>query len=164
MVGESATANGMRCHALESAAPGTLPFSRAFLFDYYDGPVAGLVECGPGRAVFTYRMVAWDDRQEQRVYVLQPVSADSFDEAARAHQDEDAFEHYQQILRGAGPVVYVVQAEDDIDGPLRSVHRVGDGEVRERIASMISTAGAGEDFAVSDHPFDEWVALLRTIS
>lgn len=154
----------MSCHALESATSGESPFSRDFLFDYYDGSVSGLVECGPGRAVFAFRMVAWDDRQEQRVYVLQPVSADSFDEAARAHQEEDAFERYQEILRGAGPVEYVLQAEDDIDGPLRSVHRVGEGEMRERIESMISTTGFSEDFAVSDHPFDEWLALLRTIS
>jgi hypothetical protein len=153
----------MSCHALESAMSGESPFSRDFLFDYYDGSVSGLVECGPGRAVFTFRMVAWDDRQEQRVYVLQPVSADSFDEAARAHQEEDAFERYQEILRGAGPVEYVVQAEDDIDGPLRSIHRVGEGAVRERIDSMLVAVGLEEDFAASEHTYDEWVALLRTI-
>jgi hypothetical protein len=174
----------MNCHALESITLGEPPFSRGFIFDYYDGPASGLVECGPGGAVLTFRMVAWDDRQEQRIYVLQPTPAESFDQAARAarpagepagpwwgpsvfptEQDrERCFRECERILREAGPVEYVIQAEDEIPGPLRSIHRVGDGEMRERIASMLSTAGFSEDFVVSDHPFDEWVALLRTIS
>jgi hypothetical protein len=154
----------MSCHALESAASGESPFSRDFFFDWYDGPVSGLVECGPGGGVFTFRMVAWDDRQTRRIYVLQPTSAKLFDGKPLAHEEEGAWARYEEILRSAGPIEYVVQAEDRIPGPLRSVHRVGEGALRERIASMISTAGSSEDFAVSDHPFDEWVALLRTIS
>jgi len=153
----------MSCHALESAAPGEFPFPRHFIFDWYDGPVSGLVECGPGGAVLAFRMVAWDDRQDRRIYVLQPSSAELPEKAPLAHEEEGAFERYQDILRGAGPIEYVVQAEDEIPGLLRSVHRVGDAAVRERVESMMVAVGLEEDFAASEHTYDEWAALLRTI-
>ncbi len=154
----------MSCRALESSAPGDAPFSRHFVFDWYDGPVSGLVECGAGEPVFAFRMVAWDNHQEQRVYVLQPVSAGAFDEAARADGEEDAFERFQEILRAAGPIEYVVLAENEIPGSLRSVHRVGEGAVRERIEAMMVAVGLDEDFVASEHTHDEWTALLRTIA
>jgi len=153
----------MSCLALESAAPGETPFSRHFAFDWYDGPVAGLVECGPGGPVYAFRMAAWDDQGRRRIYVLQPSSAKLLDRAPLAHEEEEAFARYEEILRDAGAVEYVVQAEDEITDPLRSIHRVGEGAVRERIESMITTAGTSEDFTVSDRPFDEWAALLRAI-
>lgn len=168
---------------LASAAPGASRFSRGLIFDWYDGAVAGLVEWEPRGAVFAFRMAAWDDRQKQRIYLLQPVPAEAFDEAARASApagepvwpwwvpavfptDEDqerSFQAHDRILRAAGPVEYVVECEDDLSGTLRRIHAVRKGADRERIASMISTAATSGEFEVSAHVFDEWVAVLREI-
>jgi hypothetical protein len=153
----------MSCHALDSAAPGTTPFSRYFSFEWYDGPVSGLVECEPGGAVFAFRMVAWDGWLHQRIYVLQPTSAKLFDRKPLAHEEEEAWARYEEILRSAGPIEYVVLADEEIPGPLRSIHRVGEGAVRERIEAMMVAVGLEEDFVASEHTYDEWVALLRTI-
>lgn len=159
----------MSCDTLDRAAPGSSPFSRYFSFDWHDGPVSGQVECGPGGAVLTFRMVAWDDWLHQRIYVLQPTSAKMFDRKPLAHEDEEACARYEEILRTAGPIEYVVLTEEEIPGPLLSIHRVGEGAVRERIESMLvdvrsmEDAGMEEDFAASRHTHEEWLALLRTI-
>jgi len=178
-----ASAPDPRSDALAHAAPGASTFSRGFVFDWYDGPVAGLVEREPGGPVFAFRMAAWDERQKQRIYVLQPVPAEAFDEAVRASRpaggpvwpwwgpaifptDEDrerSFQTADRILRQAGPVEYVVETEDDLSGSVRLIHPVRNGADRERIESMLAGAESGEELEASDYPFDEWVAALRSM-
>ena len=64
-----------------SAAPTASPFSRALVTDYYDGAKEGVVECGRCHTVYAFRMLAWDDSQNVRVYSLADLDS-SFETVA----------------------------------------------------------------------------------
>lgn len=57
--------------------PGRNPFSRMIILDYYDGPMSGAAQCPSGLA-FRFEMLAWDDRQDTRVFSLTPLPPGRF--------------------------------------------------------------------------------------
>ena len=46
------------------------PFARLIATSFYDGPTDGLVECGTCGLVYAFRMLDWDDNQDQRIFSL----------------------------------------------------------------------------------------------
>ena len=51
---------------------------RMIAFDFYDGPVSGVMhDLGSNRA-WKFMMIDWDDRQELRVFAMAPLPEDAF--------------------------------------------------------------------------------------
>lgn len=63
--------------------PGRNPFSRMVVLDYYDGPVSGAAQCPSGPA-FQFEMLAWDDRQDTRVFSLAALPPENFERLTEA--------------------------------------------------------------------------------
>jgi len=77
------SAAGNCCRLIDDLATSEeSPFKRMVVTDYYDGPLAGLLECSRCGACFGFRMLDWDDLQNRRIYALSPTPA-SFDEICR---------------------------------------------------------------------------------
>jgi hypothetical protein len=55
------------------------PFEKLISLGYYDGTVSGLAQCGGCEKVFHYRLVAWDESQNVRVFSLAQTKAEIFD-------------------------------------------------------------------------------------
>ena len=61
------------CSELHLHPASQSPFHRVLVVDYYDGPIAGLAECGVCLSEFKYQMLAWDDQQSLRIYSFAPL-------------------------------------------------------------------------------------------
>jgi hypothetical protein len=46
------------------------PFERLIAFGIYDGPTSGIIFCRDSQEPFLFRLLAWDERQKQRVFSL----------------------------------------------------------------------------------------------
>lgn len=62
---------------LGSVQAGPSPFGRLVAFHVYDGPVSGLIECTSTGEFFLFRLLAWDERQHDRVFSLAPLNGES---------------------------------------------------------------------------------------
>jgi hypothetical protein len=93
---------------------------------YYDGPTDGLLwEDQAGRA-YRFEMLAWDDRQDLRVFRLRELPASAFaqlvDRLSRCEPPRwplwvpswraEMEPPTEEALRQAGPSVWVIAAED----------------------------------------------------
>lgn len=65
------------------------PFSKVIAFAYYDGPTRGVAQCSVCASAYKYDMVAWDERQDVRVYVLAPISKEVFVEIVNILSESD---------------------------------------------------------------------------
>lgn len=54
------------------------PFGRIIALGYYDGPTSGVVQCSVCSSAYKYEIVAWDDNQDLRIYVLAPLREELF--------------------------------------------------------------------------------------
>jgi hypothetical protein len=109
------------------------PFSKIIALGYYDGPTRGVTLCSICSSGYKYDMVAWDERQDVRVYVLAPISKEVFDEIANVLFESDppkwpvwvpkweftsrekeasTNDKIEGLLRSAGKGKYVLSTED----------------------------------------------------
>jgi hypothetical protein len=63
------------------------PFARLLATDYYDGPTAGLVQCGTCRTSYAFAKLDWDDQQDMRVFSLSPIRDLNLELIATPFQD-----------------------------------------------------------------------------
>lgn len=56
------------------------PFAEIIAVDFYDGPVSGVVRCSSCRSVLRYKLLAWDERQEKRVFALAKMPSHAWDQ------------------------------------------------------------------------------------
>ena len=54
------------------------PFARIIFDGYYDGPTSGLAECGVCYAAYAFSLLAWDERQDVRIFKLMPLKSPVF--------------------------------------------------------------------------------------
>jgi|SRR5271166_455809 len=55
------------------------PFTRQIVLGYYDGATEGIVKCSVCMKSWYYRMIAWDSRQDNRLFVLRLLPERSFE-------------------------------------------------------------------------------------
>jgi hypothetical protein len=72
------------CRSLETGYSGESPFARLISLDFYDGPTAGVVECGSCGSSLAFQLLGWDAMQDGRVFLLQYLPTGSFVECERA--------------------------------------------------------------------------------
>ena len=60
---------------IANVTPGPSPFGRLIAFSLYDGPIAGLIECASTGEQFLFQLLAWDRKQQNRVFSLSPIDA-----------------------------------------------------------------------------------------
>src|SRR6266404_64464 len=51
---------------------------RMIAFDFYDGPVSGVMNDLDTNRAWRFTMIDWDDRQEVRVFAMAPLPKDAF--------------------------------------------------------------------------------------
>jgi hypothetical protein len=153
------------------------PFTRLLAFDVYDGPVSGLVFCGAAREAFVFRLMAWDEQQERRVFGIAPLAGDIAgrvisvlaeiqsprwpewwlnpppDERLRRQVDGAIAE----AVGGAGPVVGVALSTNLLGEIERLVTLTSESRVREFQALSRRVADSAE---VSDSPYADWLRFL----
>jgi hypothetical protein len=133
------------------------PAKKILVLDYYDGPTEGLLQCETGR-VFRFEIVAWDsETQDVRVFSLAPMPPSAFDRLAELIAQvemprwpvwipswcEDQNEETDAILKEAGPVEWVIAAEDLI-GTILAAKRVRPSEV-DAVVEWRSFLGLGDN-------------------
>jgi hypothetical protein len=149
------------------------PGLRGIIFDWYDGPVAGIARVDPDGPPYAFQLVAWDDGQEVRVYVLRPVRNDVLQRAERLDvkatlhaseaERERAWAEMRAILRGAGEIAHVVVSDGLLEGPV-SGREVPPGELRARVAAMfLEESGESDGLCYSEHSMAEWLAAIDPI-
>jgi hypothetical protein len=74
------------CQQLPSPPGSRSPFSRILALGFYDGPTAGILQCGTCGAVYRFDMLDWDDNQEVRVFRLAALPPGSLEEAIRVFE------------------------------------------------------------------------------
>lgn len=58
----------------------TAPINRVIALSFYDGPVEGFVKNVTDDRVYFFKVVAWDDRQDRRLYLLGNVADNMYQE------------------------------------------------------------------------------------
>lgn len=96
------------CKDLLSCGEGESPLHVVDLFDYYDGPVAGIMRCQHCSAVYSFEMLAWDKTFNTRILSLAPLPVDSVCEAVRQGLASTTEIGMRRILAQAAPVTMVV--------------------------------------------------------
>jgi hypothetical protein len=56
------------------------PFGKIIAMEFYDGPVSGVVRCTSCGSVLQFKWLAWDERQEKRVFALARMPGEAWDE------------------------------------------------------------------------------------
>lgn len=162
-------------------APGrsTSPFDRLIAFDVYDGPITGIAFCRESDDVALFRLLAWDNRLEHRVFELSPVHRTraaglvrTLEDTQAAHWPEWWLKHFSNeadrvkvdaeiatmIAESLAPSHIVVsknllaEATDTLS--LNSVERM---EAYRRLNVRSSS-----DAEVTQTPFDEWLIFIKT--
>lgn len=67
------------CEFLNNQTGMASPFEKLLSLGYYDGTVSGLAQCRSCRKIFYYRLVAWDERQDIRIFFLAHTKTEVFD-------------------------------------------------------------------------------------
>jgi hypothetical protein len=60
-------------NAVVVTKPTRSPFARLVAFDVYDGPIFGVAFCEADGTALLFRVQAWDDTRNNRVFALAPV-------------------------------------------------------------------------------------------
>jgi hypothetical protein len=117
-------------------------------------------------------MVAWDDGQDQRIYVLRPLpdaSLDKLPEPTEGRRPDSAlwpapqeqWEEFDRIMARAGAPSFLVR---DYGGSMRnfsSVRVVPDGPMREHVQSLLRAETVDE--CLSDASYATWLRLMRVL-
>jgi len=75
------TIGPMLCCGASAALVGKgSPFAEIIAVEFYDGPVSGVVRCSNCSSVFQYKLLAWDERQEKRVFALAKMPSSAWDQ------------------------------------------------------------------------------------
>jgi hypothetical protein len=146
------------------------PLLRGIIFDWYDGPVTGIARVDPDGPAYAFQMVAWDDGQDVRVYVLRPIRNDVVERADRLDvkavlraseaERKRAWAEMQAILRGAGEIAHVVVSDALLKGPV-SGREVPPGEFRARVAAMLlEEPGESDRLCYSEHSMADWLSVI----
>ena len=131
------------CEHVQSASSDQSPFGKMLVTGFYDGPTDGFVECLRCGRAYAFRMLAWDEEQDVRVYGLAAL-----DESLRSIRVEElrlpeldepvtlvppVGEQEQQAIErlAARPVQYVVAAVSLLRGVLAG-KSVDSGDTSER--------------------------------
>lgn len=70
--------NKICCRELiELKAQGT-PWGEIIALGYYDGPTDGLAKCSLCSSEYKFSLLAWDDKQDVRIYGFSPLPASTF--------------------------------------------------------------------------------------
>ncbi len=67
------------CEHVSQASANRSPLKRFLITGFYDGPTEGVAECDLCGQAYAFRMLAWDEQQDVRVFALTPL-AESLDE------------------------------------------------------------------------------------
>ncbi|HEU4557038.1 MAG TPA: hypothetical protein VFS20_04285 [Longimicrobium sp.] len=157
-------ANALRC-LLDREEPGTPPFLRDVVTDFYDGPVEGAVECAPGGAFFLYQMVALDEETDE--FVLSPITREMFKGLAERFGDyfeparpdpTDALAFSEVVVDAAGEPAYLVSAEL-IDTELLHVRAIRGDPLAARVRELLATDPASDAEAAALDA--AWLALVH---
>lgn len=54
------------------------PFTKIIIFGYYDGSTAGIAQCKNCATSYRFEMIAWDEYQDVRIYILLPLEANDY--------------------------------------------------------------------------------------
>lgn len=155
-------------------------FYRGVIHDWYDGPVSGVVQDGATGRVHLFQMAAWDDWQNERIYVLRPLASDALDrlvatwsvageprwpwwmpltfpsDAARERASREA----DAIVEGAGDPESLLLSSDVLSG-IGILRPLSSASVRGRVREWLRPAADDVDrFTQSNVPFSEWRALI----
>lgn len=150
---------------------------RGIITDWYDGAVAGFLDEGPGTGAHAFHMVAWDDRMESRIYVLQPLAETTLEmltaELGTGRNvpspgwwgtpdvDAHAASLIERVWQSAGPPEYVVAADREPNPPT-AVRRLSGEEERSRVSGWLRTTPSDSDgVSYSDVPFEQWLTLFE---
>ncbi|MBB4637748.1 hypothetical protein [Longimicrobium terrae] len=156
----------------DPAAP--VRFPRSLIACWYDGATDGFLEAEPGRHVYDFRMVAWDDGQDSRIYVLRPLPAKMDDLAAAFFgaafqldgwrvlmaEDPGDLSLDREYFQSTGPPAFVVLSDDCLT-TVSGVLRVTGGNRAEIESWLLDEPGDQDGFSYSDLPFAHWAALFR---
>lgn len=162
---------------LTGSPPFASPFGSLLAFDFYDGPISGVVRCSGTGGGFHFQMVAWDNERERRVFVLRGLPSEEMESAIRlleavetprwpewwlatnrAEQDKKGVsEIVDRVTAAAGRIEWLVVSTR----LLESIELVKRIRTREERATVEHMARRSTDTAeVSDAPFSEWIELI----
>jgi hypothetical protein len=68
------------CGAATALVGRSSPFAEIIAVEFYDGPVSGVVRCSNCSSVLQYKLLAWDERQEKRVFALARMPSRAWDQ------------------------------------------------------------------------------------
>lgn len=72
------------CEHLDAATADGSPLNRMLIAGYYDGPTEGVIECRDCGQTYAFRMLAWDEHQDVRIFAVVPL-AERFSEIRGAY-------------------------------------------------------------------------------
>lgn len=150
------------------------PFARVVVFSIYDGPTAGVAICPDSEMAYLFTIVAWDSRQDKRVFALARMQHADLAELYRvlntseharwpewwldrtqAHPATE--EALAALARGILPVSHVIVTSDILKVVDKGI--AVDSERQKREYGRLSVR-ASETAEVSDHGYEEWVQFL----
>lgn len=166
---------------LSETGPSVSPFERLLAFDVYDGPTSGLVICPDGDDVFFFRMLAWDEERDRRVFSLSRVPTEvvkwvialleSFETPRwpewwlRADWNEEqrrrADQALARIISEAGPVEWVVVCTRMLES-IEFAKRIRTEAQRASLERM--SKRSTEEAEVSELPFSKWLELVAEVT
>ena len=164
-------------NCLDSLFEGESPFDRLIAFEVYDGPIVGVVLCCSGGDAGFFRLLAWDDSQERRVFALSPlpqvqlvalVSALAETQDARwpewwlGYLDEPTArakvaDAILEVSSEAGATTHVVVSKNLLSEIEGVTALTGDAE-RSQYERLSKRSEPSAE--VSDAPFVEWLAFI----
>jgi hypothetical protein len=80
MISDGAVKSELCCQAAANLVGRGSPFAEIIAIEFYDGPVSGLARCSSCRSVLQYKLLAWDERQEKRVFALAKMPSHAWDQ------------------------------------------------------------------------------------
>ena len=91
------------CEFSDNQLPFRSPFGRLLATNYYDGPVAGILECNSCKTLFHFEKLDWDDGQDMRIFAVAHIPS-------RGFQEVDDFSSTSRSTRE-----WILDAARDID-------------------------------------------------
>lgn len=158
------------CSRALGTCPGDSPFDRILVVEWYDGPTSGVAVCADCGAEYTFRMAAWDDAHEQRVYALSRLPNGSLTQLVDACKGagmprwpvwwpaifasdqarSEAWSAANRILESSGDTQFVI-ASRDLTHTIDACRRLRNSSESESARSLQEREAA----------FVEWMTFLR---
>ena len=151
---------------------GASPVARLVAFRVYDGPTAGVVYCDPSEAYY-FQLMAWDDKQERRIFSLRPFPRDAADELVNlittiesprwpewwvaGQASKEQLLRINRALLRAGQLEYIVLTKD----LMKVIELCRDMKPATRTRAERLGERQDPEAEVSRHSFAEWLDFLR---